>query len=208
MSLLRHAAVTLVALTAAFVPVGRATAGTGLPLGDPDLSESRTSQTLAAGVTLTRIVRGADPAPAGQIDTTTRGPWSVNVLTIDPRRARGRLEATFGPDLAGADRTTDLVRFSGALAGVNASFFTFTANREFRGDPVGLGLYDGRLLSEPTADPAEADLVVAGDRVHAGPLRWSGSMRNRETGDRVPLRHGVYGVRPPRSPRLWACATP
>jgi hypothetical protein len=61
----------------------------------------RTVQTLAAGVTLTRIVRGTDPVPSDQINTTTRGPWTVNVLTIDPRRARGHLQSTFGPDLAG-----------------------------------------------------------------------------------------------------------
>jgi hypothetical protein len=176
------------ALTVALIPAVRATAGTsGLPLGDPDLAESRSSQPLAAGVTLTRIVRGTDPAPPDQINTTTRGPWSVNVLTIDPRKARGHLEATFGPDLAAADPTTDLVRLSGALAGVNGSFFTFTANPQFPGDPVGLGLYDGGLLSEPTTDPTETDLVVDADRVHFGPLRWSGVMRNRLTGDALTL---------------------
>ncbi|WP_199562055.1 phosphodiester glycosidase family protein [Micromonospora deserti] len=38
---------------------------------------------MAAGVTLTRIERGTEPAPADQINTTTRGPCVVNVLTID-----------------------------------------------------------------------------------------------------------------------------
>ncbi|TDD39379.1 phosphodiester glycosidase family protein, partial [Nonomuraea terrae] len=52
-----------------------ASADTALPLGDADLAETRTTQTLADGVTLTRIVRGTDPAPADQINTTPRGPW-------------------------------------------------------------------------------------------------------------------------------------
>jgi hypothetical protein len=154
-----------------------------LPLGDADLAETRSSQTLAEGVTLTRIVRGTEPAPVDEINTTTRGPWVVNVLTIDSHRARGHLEATYGPDLAQVEKTTDLVRASGALAGVNASFFTFTANPQYPGDPVGLGLFRGELLSEPTADIAEVDLVVDANanRVLIGHLTWSASVQNRQT---------------------------
>ncbi|MFG3662029.1 phosphodiester glycosidase family protein [Streptomyces sp. NPDC047706] len=164
-------------------------AARGLPLGDADLVETRSSQTLASGVTLTRIVRGTEPAPPDQINTTTRGPWVVNVLTIDPRKARGHLEATYGPDLARTEKTTDLVRSSGALVGVNASFFTFTANPQYPGDPVGLGLYGGKLLSEPSSDPAEVNFVVDSrtDRVVMGKLSWSGSVHNRQTGASLPL---------------------
>lgn len=175
------------ALTVAISPANAGAAN--LPLGDLDLVETRSVQTLAAGVTLTRIVRGTEPAPADQINTTTRGPWAVNVLTIDPRRARGRLEATHGPDLAQVEKTTDLVRLSGALAGVNASFFNFTSDPRFPGDPVGLGLFDGKLLSEPGADPNEADLVVDAkrDRVLMGHLSWAGVVGNRQTGDTLAL---------------------
>ncbi len=166
----RAAAVATAALALLLAPTAPARsaepAPAGLPLGDADLTETRSSRTLADGVTLTRIVRGTEPAPADEIGTTTRGPWSVNVLTIDPRRADGHLAATYGPDLARTEKTTELVRAAGALAGVNASFFTFTASDRYPGDPVGLGLYDGRLLSEPTTDPAEVSLVVdaRGDR--------------------------------------------
>ncbi|MDQ7908157.1 phosphodiester glycosidase family protein [Phytohabitans sp. ZYX-F-186] len=160
-----------------------------LPLGDADLAETRTTKTLARGVTLTRITRGTEPAPADQINTTTRGPWVVNVLAIDPRRARGHLEATYGPDLGQVEPTTELVRGAGALAGVNASFFTFTADPLYPGDPVGLGIFGGRLLSEPTTDPAEVGFVVdaARDTVLMGHLSWTGSVRNRRTGAALPL---------------------
>jgi hypothetical protein len=180
----------LAAVTSGLVSAGAAQGAAGvLPLGDPDLVETRTSQTLASGVTLTRIVRGTEPAPPDQINTTTRGPWVVNVLTIDPRRATGRLTATYGPDLGQVETTSDLVRRAGALAGVNASFFTFTANPQFPGDPVGLGSYGGQLLSEPSGDPAEVDLVVDANsnRVLIGQLSWSGSVRNRQTGATLPL---------------------
>ncbi|MFB7574962.1 phosphodiester glycosidase family protein [Streptomyces sp. NPDC056165] len=144
---------------------------------------------MADGVTLTRIVRGTEPAPADQINTTTRGPWVVNVLTIDPRMTRGHLEATYGPDLAKTEKTTDLVRSSGALAGVNASFFTFTASAQYPGDPVGLGLYGGKLLSEPTQRSDEVDFVVDANsnRVLMGKLSWSGSVQNRQTEATLPL---------------------
>jgi hypothetical protein len=113
----------------------------------------------------------------------------VNVLTIDPRKTHGHLAATYGKDLAGVETTTELVRSSGALAGVNASFFTFTASAQYPGDPVGLGLYDGELLSEPTTDPAEADLVLDSRRnkVLMGPMRWTGTVRNVRTRATVPL---------------------
>ncbi|MBC6467435.1 phosphodiester glycosidase family protein [Actinomadura alba] len=178
------------ALTLVLAPAGHATAAdAALPLGDADLTETRSSQNLADGVTLTRIVRGTDPAPADQINTTTRGPWVVNVLTIDPRKTRGHLAATYGPDLAKVEKTTDLVRSSGALAGVNASFFTFTASAQYPGDPVGLGLFDGKLLSEPTADNAEANFVVdaKSNRVLMGKLSWTGSVQNRTTKATLPL---------------------
>ncbi len=171
------------------LPLTATAASTGLPLGDPDLAETRSSQELARGVTLTRIVRGTEPAPADQINTTTRGPWVVSVLTIDPRKANGHLKATYGPDLARVEKTSDLVRSAGAVAGVNASFFTFTADPLYPGDPVGLGISDGKLLSEPLTDPAEANLLIdaKSNKVVAGHLQWSGEVRNRATHATLPL---------------------
>jgi exopolysaccharide biosynthesis protein len=191
--------------TLSIIPTGNAVAdGTGLPLGDQNLTETRSTQTLTDGVTLTRIVRGTEPAPADQINTTTRGPWVVNVLTIDPAKSKGYLKATYGSDLAKVEKTTDLVRTSGALAGVNASFFTFTASAQYPGDPVGLGIFDGKLLSEPLTDPAEANLVVDANsnKVVMGHLKWSGSVQNRQTGVKLPIE---FVNHPPVIPA--SCAT-
>ncbi|GHJ40990.1 hypothetical protein Sm713_65990 [Streptomyces sp. TS71-3] len=188
----RAAAAAAAALSLVLVPTHHVeAAGAALPLGDADLPEARSTQSLADGVTLTRIVRGTEPAPADQINTTPRGPWVVNVLTIDPHKTRGHLEATYGPDLAKTEPVTDLVRSSGALAGVNASFFTFTASEQYPGDPVGLGLYGGKLLSEPTTDPTEADFVVdsKSNRALMGRLKWSGGVQNRKTRAALPLEY-------------------
>jgi exopolysaccharide biosynthesis protein len=186
----------------AFASVG-ASAET-LPLGDADLVETRSTQVLSEGVTLTRIVRGTEPAPADQINTTTRGPWVVNVLIIDPRVAQGHLEATYGPDLGQVERTTQLVQRAGALAGVNASFFTFTANPQFPGDPVGVGIFGGSLLSEPSPDGNEVALIVDANtnRVLMGHMSWSGMVQNRLTGATLALE---FLNHPPVVPA--ACST-
>ncbi|MFI7005197.1 phosphodiester glycosidase family protein [Streptomyces sp. NPDC050145] len=218
----------------------------GLPLGAPGLTETRTTRTLQPGVTLTRIVRGAD-APAlpwtvevsipggpgspdpdappsalndrasadqlvarlradgfdaraeqvvteavadyaggslgwrvrvGTFDARTgadsvrtrlraagytgsavytgwdgeardRGPWRVDVLTIDPHRFRGTLKASYGPDVEQRETTSELAADAGATAAVNAGFFVLDPRAGAPGDPAGIGVYDGRLLSEP-----------------------------------------------------------
>jgi hypothetical protein len=167
------------------VPGDAARAGTStLPLGDPDLLETRSVETLAPGLTLTRIQRGTTPAEPVQIPTTQRGPWRINMLTIDRATARGHLRATHGPDLSRTEPTTELVRLSGALVGVNASFFAI--GTEYPGDPVGLGVYGGRLLSEPASSlvsPDESDVLVDArtNKLSFGTHSWSGTVTNRRT---------------------------
>ena len=122
-----------------------------LPLGDPTLVETRESTVLAEGVTLTRIVRGRKYARENQIQTTTRGPWRVNVLEIDPTLAAGTLRSTFGRDLARVDKVTALAPAAGALAAVNASFFTFTASKLYPGRKI--GQYCFFNLTSPAQNP-------------------------------------------------------
>ena len=163
-----------------------------LPLGDPDLVETRTTEVLAEGVTLTRIVRGTDPAAEKDIGTTTRGPWRVNVLAIDPTIASGSLQASYGTDLATVEPVSAIASAAGALVAVNASFFTFTADRRYPGDPVGLGLYGGSLLSEPsTTAPAEVAFLVdsRNNSARMDRLTWQGQMVNRRTHAALPLGH-------------------
>ena len=190
----RAAAVaTLITLSATGLIVGGPAEATSftLPLGSAGLVETRTSQVLATGVILTRIVRGAVPTTVDQIGTTSQGPWRVNVLSIDPALARGHLRATYGPDLARAEKVTDLVRISNAVAGTNASYFAYTASAQYPGEPRGLGLYGGALLSEPAAVSTEVDLVVDAktSEVSIGRLTWTGQMRNRSTGKTLRLKY-------------------
>ncbi|MFI5728584.1 phosphodiester glycosidase family protein [Kribbella sp. NPDC051587] len=161
----------------------------GLPLGDADLIEMRTTGDLAPGVTLTKITRGLEPADPDEIPTTTRGPWIINVVTIDPALAAGRVQTTYGPDLARTEKTSALVKSAGAVVGTNASFFTFDTNPAYPGDPVGLGISNGQLISEPTTSPTEMNLLIDANsnQMTVQKVRWTGQIRNRDTAATLPL---------------------
>jgi hypothetical protein len=97
----------------------------------------------AAGLTASTVFTGWDGAAAD------RGPWVVRVLTVDPRTFRGEeLTGDFGPDLERRERTSELAAARGATAAVNAGFFVLDPAAGAPGDPAGLGVYDGRVLSE------------------------------------------------------------
>lgn len=106
-----------------------------------------------------------------------RGHWSINVVTIDPRRFRGELAGTHGPDLEQRETTTALSRFTRATAAVNGGFFVMDPEAGAEGDPAGVGVYDGAFRSEPVGDrPA---LVLRSDARGTKVTRptWEGSVR-------------------------------
>ncbi|MGO4957833.1 phosphodiester glycosidase family protein [Luteococcus sp. Sow4_B9] len=87
--------------------------------------------------------------------TDAKGPWRINVLTIDPKTFTGTLGATYGPDLATREKTTELAAFTRASATINAGFFVMDPKAGAEGDPAGAGIYDGKLVSETiTGRPA------------------------------------------------------
>ncbi|MGQ0845840.1 MAG: phosphodiester glycosidase family protein [Sporichthyaceae bacterium] len=145
-----------------------------LSLGPAGLEETRTDKTLAPGVVLTTIARGSSGSAQER--------WVVRTITIDPKIAKGNLGVTYGPTLAGNDRTSDMLREVNALAGVNGSFFTPKSSTR-PGDPMGLTMSGGKVLSEPSPYGAEVTLLVdsAANTMKVTRLRWTGTVRN-ETG--------------------------
>ncbi|MFE1010052.1 phosphodiester glycosidase family protein [Streptomyces sp. NPDC058794] len=109
-------------------------------------------------------------------DADARGPWHIDVLTIDPREFRGRLDASYGPDLENRETTSDLSTTAGATAAVNAGFFVLDPKAGAPGDPAGVGVYDGRLLSEPVAGRPGLVLHDNGRRTQVTRLTWRGSV--------------------------------
>jgi hypothetical protein len=183
------------AITIAVVHPVPAGTYTPLPLGDPSLTETRTTMTLAPGVTLTHIVRGTTPANPNDINTTLEGPWIVNVVTIDPRVARGHLQVVRGQYLTDRETVGQFVAQAHGLTGINASFFDIDDNY---GVPVALAIDNGKLVGNPGGEQ-DGNGVAAGlftgpvvnsatnQLVLNGTYSWSGTIENLKTGQSLAL---------------------
>ena len=108
-----------------------------------------TVKRLAPGITLTQ-----------EIDKAT--PLVINVLSVDLDAPGVRLGVGIGQDhISGTDAThgrEDVSRYARrhrVLAAVNADFFPYT------GDPLGVGIKDGELFSEPYTGSAKGGPRVA-----------------------------------------------
>ncbi len=142
------------------------------------------TKVIAAGLSGSSIYTGWDGEPDDVRGST--GPWEVQVLTIDPKTFRGTLGASYGLDLEARETTSTLATLTGATAAVNAGFFVLDPKAGAPGDPAGVAVYDGRLVSEPTAGrPA---LVIGAAPAGSGPagaargtsverFRWHGEVR-------------------------------
>jgi|WetSurMetagenome_2_1015567.scaffolds.fasta_scaffold44775_2 exopolysaccharide biosynthesis protein len=86
----------------------------------------------------------------GEDGDPTSGPWVVRVLTMDPRIYHGEISATHGSSIAGRTTVSALARLMGALAAVNAGFFVMWPADGVPGDPAGLFIDHGKILSEAT----------------------------------------------------------
>lgn len=142
-------------------------------------------------------------------DATDRGPWNVDVLTIDPKTFTGRLVSSVGPDIEQRETTSALAQFAGATAGTNAGFFVLDPRAGAPGDPAGISVLGGRLVSEPTND--RPVLVFRDDAKGAAVerLAWTGEVRAGGTSlpldglNRVPtlIRNcGGIGDKPTNAP--------
>lgn len=109
-------------------------------------------------------------------ESTDRGPWRVDVLTIDPSVFRGSLDASYGPDLENRETTSALANAAGATAAVNGGFFVLDPRFGAPGDPAGVGMYDGRLLSEPVSGRPALVVQADGRRNQVTRLTWQGQV--------------------------------
>lgn len=139
------------------------------------------AQIKAAGFASSVIYTGWDADQGSSEDD--RGPWKLEVLTIDPKEFRGELISSFGPDLLDRETTSQLASAAGALAGVNGGYFVLDPKAGAPGDPAGAAVVDGKVLSEPVGE--RPSLVIGGkNSASIERLRWSGSVRataNTET---------------------------
>ncbi|WP_248960428.1 phosphodiester glycosidase family protein [Sphaerisporangium perillae] len=78
----------------------------------------------------------------------TTGPWDMRVLTIDPRTFTGSYRADIGATVAKRETPSSMAKKAGAVAAVNGGFFNIHTDKNLRGEPVGISVVNGRLLSE------------------------------------------------------------
>lgn len=113
------------------------------------------------------------------VQTFADSPQIVNVLEVDLRNPAVRVEVALAGGTVyrqeptqGRETVSATVQRLGALAGVNADFFPFT------GDPLGIHIQDGELISEPSqrvafAMTAQKD-VIFGEVVVQGEVTPEG----------------------------------
>lgn len=108
----------------------------------PAAASRTTRVTVAPGVEMTQIVIAA---------TETGGPELIHVLSVKPSQRGVRIEASLGGGTVeepggGMEAVNRQVLRTGALAGINADFFPYT------GDPLGIEIHGGELVSEPVSE--------------------------------------------------------
>ena len=182
------------------------------------LTQTFTTQAAASAETARLVAAGFAGRAwyAGWDGTSTaRGPWTVNVVTVDPRRFRGTIGGSFGPTLEKRETTSWLAGYERASVAVNAGFFVFDPAAGAEGDPAGAAVYGGHLESEPVGsrpvlvlDPrarhtgvvrptwrAEATLPGSGRQVLDGLNRVPGLIRNcGGTADDLPTPLPLHDV--------------
>jgi exopolysaccharide biosynthesis protein len=126
----------------------------------------------AAGYKASVIYTGWDGDAGSSEDD--RGPWNLQVLTIDPKEFRGDLTSSFGPNLQDREATSSLAEAAGALAAVNGGFFVMDPAAGAPGDPAGAAVQDGKVLSETVGD--RPSLVIDRNSTSVQRLRWHGTV--------------------------------
>jgi len=128
----------LVAL--AFFALASASATT-VPPSPGEAREIRRSEAVAPGVEHIEIRRG----DTGSRDAADR--WTVNVLVLDPSKIRLALGRA-GDRGVGTEKPSSIAARRGALAAVNGGYFR--TEGPYRGEPGGIVLVAGKVLSEPS----------------------------------------------------------
>ncbi|GHE28015.1 hypothetical protein GCM10017673_32720 [Streptosporangium violaceochromogenes] len=99
----------------------------------------------------------------------TTGPWHIQVLMTDPKVFRGSFKTSVGRNIAKRETTSSMAKLNGAIAGVNGGFFNIHTVKEIKGDPMGVSVVGGKLLSE--AVPGRSGLVINGRKVRITELK-------------------------------------
>lgn len=120
------------------------------PSNSSDQTSAPRSEFIAPGVEHLQITRGykSDKGPTG--------PWFINMLRIDLRKARLRMVHAMD-EAVGLETVSSLATRYGALAAINSGYFRTTGT--YRGDSAGLQVLNGQILSESNNGRAAAGFI-------------------------------------------------
>lgn len=140
-------------------------------------------QIKAVGYTSSVIYTGWD-GDAGTSEDD-RGPWNLQVLTIDPKKFHGTLTSSVGPSLEDRETTSSLAAAAGALAATNGGYFVMDPKAGAPGDPAGAAVHEGKVLSEPVGDRPSLVLDKNGTSIQR--LHWRGAVTAPGRSGALPL---------------------
>ncbi|WP_158598276.1 phosphodiester glycosidase family protein [Falsibacillus albus] len=81
--------------------------------------------------------------------TESTGPWDIHVLEINPKTFQGKIGSSLANDqIEGKETVTSMVARKQAIAGTNGGYFVVGQEDGTPGDPAGISVADGKLLSE------------------------------------------------------------
>lgn len=143
--------------------------------------EQRTTKSLAVGIEHVEIKRGDFTA-----ETADR--WQIHVLIIAPTKAAIKLVRAMD-EIVGTETTSSLATRHGAIAAVNAGFFRVAGT--YRGEPDGLLVVKGKVLSEPVRGGAALALTNVGGITKAAFARFTFNSEVKLNGKAAITLHGL-----------------
>ena len=77
------------------------------------------------------------------------GLFDISILKLSPKYYKGQLISSLGNNtVSSPEKTSSIAHKANAIAAVNAGFFVFDTQYGILGDPAGISVIDGKLVSE------------------------------------------------------------
>jgi len=125
----------------------------------PELPDRASAEAVAARLRAAGVEGALEIVAYGQDTLHAGGPWEIHVLEADPRVIL--VEVAHAADAAiGLETTRALARRRGAAAAINGGFYRVSGL--LAGDPDGVMMEGGRLLSEPDRGRGAVGFAEAG----------------------------------------------
>ncbi|WP_433748367.1 phosphodiester glycosidase family protein [Falsibacillus pallidus] len=95
-------------------------------------------------------IEGTSVAFSGYDGTSkSTGPWNIHVIEINPNTFQGKVGSSIANDqIEGKETVSSMVERKHAIAGTNGGYFVVGQEDGTPGDPAGISVANGKLLSE------------------------------------------------------------